>query len=62
MCSALFCLPCNVCYRLVAINVLMELIIAAAAVASGFSGYLSSLIKTLDDAGPHRLAGQSTLS
>ena len=26
-------------------------------VATGFSGYLSSLIKTLDNSGPHRLAG-----
>lgn len=40
---------------LVAINVLIELIIAAAAVATGFSGYLSSLIKNLDLIGPHRL-------
>jgi amino acid transporter len=38
--------------RLVAINVLMELVIAAAAVATGFSGYLSSLIKTLDGLSP----------
>lgn len=45
---------------LVAINVLMELVIAAAAVATGFSGYLCSLIKTLDNATPHpRLAGWS---
>jgi hypothetical protein len=33
---------------LVAINVLMELIIAAAAVATGFSGYFAALVKTLD--------------
>lgn len=40
---------------LVAVNVLMELVIASAAVAKGFSGYLSSLIKSLDQAGPHLL-------
>ena len=31
----------------------MELVIAAAAVATGFSGYLCSLIKTLDNATPY---------
>lgn len=42
---------------LVAINVLIELVIAAAAVATGFSGYLASLIKTLDTLNPnHPLA------
>ncbi|KAI8473742.1 MAG: amino acid permease-domain-containing protein [Monoraphidium minutum] len=45
---------------IVAINVLMELVIASAAVATGFSGYLSSLIKTIDAASPApRLAGWS---
>jgi amino acid transporter len=34
--------------RLVSINVLMELIIAAAAVAKGFSSYFSSLILQID--------------
>jgi amino acid transporter len=33
----------------------MELVIASAAVAKGFSGYFGSLIKSLDQAGPHRL-------
>lgn len=38
-----------------AINVLMELVIAAAAVAKGFSDYLASLVLSLDQAGPHLL-------
>ncbi|WIA13510.1 hypothetical protein OEZ85_007083 [Tetradesmus obliquus] len=41
---------------LVAINVLIELVIASAAVATGFSGYLSALIKNLDLIGPNRLS------
>lgn len=46
---------CECCCRLVAINCLMELVIASAAVAKGFSDYLSSLIWSLDNAGPHLL-------
>lgn len=44
---------------LVAINVLMELVIAAAAVAKGFSDYLAALIMSLDKAGPHLLKSWS---
>lgn len=33
----------------------MEVVIAVAAVAKGFSEYLAILIKSLDDTGPHRL-------
>lgn len=46
-------------HRLVAINVLMELVIAAAAVAKGFSDYLAALIMSLDKAGPHLLKSWS---
>lgn len=42
--------------RLVAINVLLELVIASAAVATGFSAYLASLIKSLDEAAHPQLS------
>lgn len=63
--AGLMACGCVCCCRLVAINCLMELVIASAAVAKGFSDYLASLIWSLDNAGPHLLThwnGKFTLS